>query len=104
MCKRDEQDLLRFSLVPVNDVFELAHDGGGFPRSRARDDEVIVFIGNDGGALLKFLPDELLIVFTSQVLGIHAKGEKVLDGIDLLGFEKGLLRLEIYINPFRIGI
>ena len=53
LCKRDEQDLLRLSFVPVNDVFDLPDDGGGFPRSRARDDEVIVFIGDDGGALLE---------------------------------------------------
>lgn len=51
--KGDQQDLIRAHLVPVQDVFDLPHDGGGFPRSRARDNEVVVFIGDDGGALLK---------------------------------------------------
>ena len=49
---------------------------------------------------LEFILDELLIVFTSKVLGIHAKSAKVLNGIDLLGFEKGLLRLEIIKGSF----
>ena len=108
LCKRDEQDLLRFHLVPINDVLYLSDDGGGFSRSRPGDDEVVVFIGDGGGALLEiqcaafdvgeevvvgleFILDELLIVFTSQVLGIHAKGAKVLDGIDLLGLKKRIL-------------
>jgi hypothetical protein len=40
---------------------------------------------------LEFILDELLIVFTSQVLCIHSKGAKVLDGIDLLGLKKRIL-------------
>ena len=49
---------------------------------------------------LEFILDELLIVFASKVLGIHAKGAKVLDDIDLLGFEKGLLRVKIIQGSF----
>ena len=50
--ERDQQDFLRIYLVPVEDIFDLPNDGSGFTGSGTCDDEVVVFIGNDGCYLL----------------------------------------------------
>ena len=73
MFERYIYEYLRFEKKVFIYIFDLSHDCVGF----------------------EFVLDKLLIVFTSKVLGIHAKGEKLLNGIDLLGFEKGLLRVKI---------